>query len=442
MPSTFDSESHYFCLAPVFTLPRLARRLSPMSPGDCIVPGSVGGYPAAACATRSVEEDPFAAATSEFRAFGITVTQTAHSGSRPSWVVAGRASRRWWLVPTAPAPVAAAGWSLFQPVLPGARLLKAAAVVASRLGMAPMLAQSRLHVSGSPAFAVDLLPQPAHCALFTGTEGPHRKSVVQVMDAQGAIKAFAKIACAPSVQSLLTHEARVLEQLHAVHLHSASLPTVMAIGEFRGATILVTDTVKHAGTRSPAQLLPAHLAFLHELSVRMPAAPTDGVDDLLDDLHARMTRVRDGLEPAWRSRLEGALVRIEDHPWAIAPVGFSHGDFTPWNCFLHDEGLYVFDWEYAGYEFPADYDLIHFLMALPGRSGRSSAKEIGSLIATLSERPGCNVLQAGARLLAYLATLSLRYADRARESGAHILDWEGSSRAAALLDHLLAPDAS
>ena len=413
-----------------------------MSQGDRIAPESVGGYSAAACGTRSAQEDAFATATSEFAAFGITVTQAPHTGSRPSWVVAGRSNRRWWLVPTSPAPVAAAGWSLFQPLLLSARLLKAVAVTAGRLGLAPMLAQGRLHISGSPAFAAELLPQPAHCSLFTGTAGPHRKSVVQVMDAQGAIKAFAKIACAPLAQSLLTHEAMVLGQLSAVHLRSASLPTVLAIGEFRGATILVTDTVKDVGTRSPARLLPAHRAFLHELSVRMPADSGNAHQVVLDDLHARMTRVRDRLNPAWRSRLGRALVWIEDQPQAISPAGFSHGDFTPWNCFINTEGLYVFDWEYAGYEFPADYDLIHFLMALPGRSGRSSAKEADALLAALSDRSDCDILQASTRLLAYLATLSLRYADRADEVGEGVLDWEGSCRAAALLDHLLASEAS
>lgn len=412
-----------------------------MSQGDRIVPESVGGYSAAACGTRSAQEDPFATATSEFAAFGITVTRAPHTGSRPSWVVAGRSNRRWWLVPTSPAPVAAAGWSLFQPLLLSARLLKAVAVAAGRLGLAPMLAQGRLHISGSPAFAAELLPQPAHCSLFTGTAGPHRKSVVQVMDAQGAIKAFAKIACAPLTQSLLTHEAMVLGQLSAVHLRSAGLPAVLAVGEFRGATILVTDTVKDAGTRSPARLLQAHLDFLHELSVRMPVGSAQGVDVLLDDLHARMARVQDGLELAWRNRLAEVLVRIEDQRPVIAPAGFSHGDFTPWNCFLHDEGLFVFDWEYAGYEFPADYDLIHFLMALPGRSGLSSTKEVDSLLAALSERSGCDIIQASTRLLAYLATLSLRYADRARAAGAGRLDWEGAERSAALLDHLLCTEA-
>ncbi len=413
-----------------------------MFPDDCTVPGSVDGYAAVTCAARSGEEDPFAAATGEFLAFGLRVTRAPHTGSRPSWVVAGRSNLRWWLVPTGPTRVAAAGWSLFQPVLPGARMLKAAAVLAGRLGLAPIVAQSRLHVSGSPAFAVDSLPQPAYCALFTGTAGPHRKSVVQVMDGEGAISAYAKISCAPSVQSLLTHEAKVLEQLHAVHMRCASLPRVMAIGECRGATILVTDTVKHVGTRSPARLLPVHLAFLHELSVRLPAGSAHGVDALLDDLHARMSRVRDGLESAWRRRLEAALVRIEGQRQAIAPTGFSHGDFTPWNCFPHDEGLYIFDWEYAGYEFPADYDLIHFLMALPSGSNCGGPKEATSLLAAISGRSGCDERQAETRLLAYLATLSLRYADRAREDGSHNLDWEGSGRAAALLDHLLASDAS
>jgi len=42
------------------------------------------------------------------------------------------------------------------------------------------------------------------------------------------------------------------------------------------------------------------------------------------------------------------------------PFHLSHGDFTPWNAQRLNEQLFLFDWEYAGWEAPPGYDLFHF----------------------------------------------------------------------------------
>ncbi len=47
------------------------------------------------------------------------------------------------------------------------------------------------------------------------------------------------------------------------------------------------------------------------------------------------------------------------------PVALAHGDFTPWNSFVLERGLYVFDWEYAAENWPLGYDLVHYLLSGP-----------------------------------------------------------------------------
>ena len=41
----------------------------------------------------------------------------------------------------------------------------------------------------------------------------------------------------------------------------------------------------------------------------------------------------------------------------------SHGDFTPWNMkHLHNDMVYIFDWEYFNKDFPAGWDLFHYFI--------------------------------------------------------------------------------
>ena len=44
------------------------------------------------------------------------------------------------------------------------------------------------------------------------------------------------------------------------------------------------------------------------------------------------------------------------------PIGFRHGDMTPWNMLTLGQKLFIFDWEYATSASPAAWDLFHFLL--------------------------------------------------------------------------------
>ncbi len=42
------------------------------------------------------------------------------------------------------------------------------------------------------------------------------------------------------------------------------------------------------------------------------------------------------------------------------PFGLAHRDFVPWNIYFANNGIFVFDWEYADEQCIPFWDIIHF----------------------------------------------------------------------------------
>ncbi|WIG56931.1 MAG: hypothetical protein OJF61_002719 [Rhodanobacteraceae bacterium] len=393
-----------------------------------------GGTPAAG----DCFGDPhFGAAVREMEALGLRVTAAPHPGSRPFDVLAGHARLRWFVVPTEPRAVRVASLALIQPLRPAARLLKQAMAVTAALGLPHFWRQGRVHVSGTQHAARGFDAAATHAAFLTGTASPHRKLTAQWMDARGGIRGYAKVSRTPAAQALLDNEAAMLERLHRIGLHSAIVPRVW-LREFRedGAAILATDTVRTPRQPCCTRLHASHLAFLAELVARTASPGMPDGEGLLRDLRARLAQLPPTLTQAWRQRFDLALRELAFAPDLIAPQGLAHGDFTPTNTFRCDGRLCVFDWEYAGYAYPADYDLIRFLLALRGVRRRNPVDDCHVVESILVRDFRRAPAAARARLTAYLCVQALMLAGRRADSAGAPLSWEGEHAASLMLDAL------
>ncbi|HKT41083.1 MAG TPA: hypothetical protein VJQ86_01860 [Rhodanobacteraceae bacterium] len=382
--------------------------------------------------------DPhFLAAVQEMEALGLRVTAVPHPDSHPFDVLAGHARLRWFVLPAGPRAVRIASLALVQPLRPAARLFKQAMAAAMALGLPHLWRQGRVHISGTQRAARGFDAAASQAAFLTGTAGPHRKLTVQWMDANGGIRGYAKVSRAPAAQALLANEASVLERLRGIGLHSAVVPHVW-LREFRedGAAILATDTVRTPRHPCCTRLHASHLVFLEELAARTASPRMPDGEGLLHDLRAQAAQLPPSLPAPWRRRFDLALQGLAFAPDLIAPRGLAHGDFTPLNTFRYQSRLCVFDWEYAGYAYPADYDLIRFLLALRGmRRGNpvDDCHAVESILVRDFRRPPA---AARARLAAYLCVQALMLAGRRPGTDEAALTWEGEQTAASMLDAL------
>lgn len=381
----------------------------------------------------------FLAAVQEMETLGLRITAAPHAGARPFDVLAGRGHLRWFVMPTGARAVRVASLALIQPLRPAARVLKQAMAVTATLGLPRFWRHGRVHISGTCRAARRFDAAASEAAFLTGTAGPHRKLTVQWMDADGGIRGYAKVSRTPAVQALLANEGATLDRLRRIGLHSAAVPRVW-LREFRedGAAILATDTVQTPRSRCCTHLDAAHLVFLDELAARTASPHMPNGEDLLRDWHAHAACLPAPLSDAWQQRLDLALQGLAFAPDLIAPRGLAHGDFTPINTFRHQGRLYVFDWEYAGYAYPADYDLIRFLLAARGVWRHDPVDDCHAVEAILVRDFGRPPAAARARLTAYLCAQVLLLAGR--RTGAQVMPatWEGEPAASLMLDALCA----
>jgi len=382
----------------------------------------------------------FQDAIADIATLSVQVHQHPTAGAKPYAVVGGRSNARWWLIPLENRRVAVSGLALFQPLLASARAMKTAASFLSVVGLSRLWARNTVYIAGEPTIAADFPSSDGlSFAYFTGTDSPHRKVAVQIMDGRGNLKGFAKVTRNPNVSKLLMYETATLEQLQKLGLQSAHLPRVIFSGERKGSFILVTDTLKTRWTRSTTKFSAPHHTFIQELAQKTAGVEPVLVSDIGAHFQARFNLVRHQIELPWQQRLEKSIDLLDTQ--VNTPLNFcqSHGDFTPWNTFFVDGKLYVFDWEYAESKYPPSFDLIHFLLSEPVFRKRPADEQIKCLVEQIKTTLNLiSEIQALIHITVYLIAISLRYIERSGTSKKATPTWDGAKEYAELLEKAFA----
>lgn len=352
-------------------------------------------------------------------------------------IIKGRSNPRMWFVPLANSRVTMSGLALFQPLLFSAKLIKFASIVLSSIGLSRLWARNIVNLSTECSLAqfFPSIRNPVY-AFFTGTEGPHRKMTVQIMDERGRIAGFAKLSTNPAVEELLHHEAAMLDAVSMLTLQSANIPSLLYIGPNNGATLLVTDTLKTPWSHSITRFTKYHQEFLQELADKTRQASLV-VTQIAKELAERLAVLESKLNQEWRLRLHSALEQLTMLGDVDLPGCMSHGDFTPWNTFMAKGKLYVFDWEYAETLAPQPNDLIRFLLNQPRVRNGSPIKKLTYLRNEMRTSSMALAHRAAdAAIIIYLLGQVLRQLERIPEETDIIVNWDGMSEQAALLDQL------
>lgn len=379
----------------------------------------------------------FKEAIADIESLGLTVSVHPVAQAIPYAVIGGRSNARWWLVPLENGRVTASGLALFQPLLTSARYMKTMAALLSRLGLSSIWARNKVYIAGESALQQYFSHEKSlSFAYFTGTDSPHRKLAVQVMDSSGNIKGYAKVSTNPAVKTLIQHETTTLNYLQTLQLQTANIPNVLFSGVIGDSYTLVTDTLKTPGTKSVTKLQKMHLNFSLELAKKTADTLPFEPNWLVNDLQSRFARLQNRLTPEWKARLEKAIAEIEKYKEHLGQPVMAHGDFTPWNTFVAGGKLYVFDWEYAIDKSTAAYDMIHFQLSLPELQKQIISKQIIKVLNSLRRFSETNQEVAVAYFWAYLCGHTIHYIERESNDLAIVEDWDRQVITGKLIDSL------
>ncbi len=209
--------------------------------------------------------------------------------------------------------------------------------------------------------------------LYTGAYGYQQKFVAQVMDRNGEIIGFAKMAYTEETKKRINHEVEIFKILKKKTFYFMEYPRTIFFGEHEVLKniILVQYPPPPEYKIFYKKLTSKHIVTLAELFKKTVRSPQES-KYLLSEINKSYEYIKKLIS----SKPENNFLFKEDIPFLIEKaivqlhqglknkkitIGLSHGDFTPWNIYLGKSKLYIFDWEIADFRVPL-WDFYNFLI--------------------------------------------------------------------------------
>ena len=198
-------------------------------------------------------------------------------------------------------------------------------------------------------------------AFFCGTPCVHQKITIQLSKGH-RILGYCKATDSCEIAALFENEAQLLNVLHKKGIRS--VPVCLFCGDLgNGVSIFVQSTTKTRQSKVVHEWGILHDKFL----LRLKEATIQEIAFEKSDFCRVLTALQKHTD--WLpEEVDKAMVMnaVEDtvNHWEGKRVGFCayHADFTPWNMYVEQDELFVFDWEYAQMTYPPMLDKYHFFV--------------------------------------------------------------------------------
>lgn len=188
-------------------------------------------------------------------------------------------------------------------------------------------------------------------ALFTGTAGPNRKLLLF------SGQRFIKIALNEQTTHLIANEALVLNRLNQGKM--MRIPEV----ETLGTGIIALSDIGVKGKRS-GHFSPLHAYALKEMlqGVRHENCVFKETAIYRESLH-KIENSGGISNPCIPANLQHKLLKLASSiSEQQVPLTLAHRDFTPWNCYVSEGKVLVYDFELSHPFLPFGFDALHFVM--------------------------------------------------------------------------------
>jgi len=245
-----------------------------------------------------------------------------------------------------------------------------------------------------------------------GAPGPWTKETILFLEKKTAKPLYlVKAGGHARVNSLLQNEASWLRTLREQSSLSCHVPELVAHHPGNDFCFIAQRAVSG---RVDFSLREQHAEFLRKLQDFSVQTMRFEDSRLCRTLRSRVKNLSGLLTEAWSSRIEKAMLRIEQSlAGSPIPLVAAHNDFTGWNTRIERGVAKVFDWEYANDEQLPLFDPLHFAIAPMALHGGPPARVIRTMDETIERcrqwfgQERC--YQPEAQALAYLINLCTQY---------------------------------
>lgn len=196
-------------------------------------------------------------------------------------------------------------------------------------------------------------------SIFEGTPSVHQKITMQ-LSCGSRILGYCKLSESNDIKGLFEKESRILRQLAESGI--TDIPRALYCGTLTsGAHLFVQSTAKTASSKVIHEWGTLQEKFLEELRENTTQVMLFEDSDFCRTLEALESHID------WLPRnIESKYIKHAIETLRKELTGRSmelsayHGDFTPWNMFVENGRLFVFDFEYAAKSYPHGLDKYHF----------------------------------------------------------------------------------
>lgn len=270
-----------------------------------------------------------------------------------------------WILPLENISVAL---NLYQPSSVKGILLKKYLPISMKMQWTRLLAKRVLHIEDCDLEVPDDVlaalkkvfeNDEIEFAYFAGTPSKHQKGTIQIFS-NNNILGYAKFSDNEDVQLLFRKEKEFLEWLDKCGVGCVPKCLLCKVVENENV-VFVQNTIKTQESKIIHEISDVHVGFLQEFCektlVKCDYQTTDYYN-MLGELKNNLY-VLDELKIDTQAVLDSIAIveeRLENEREFCA----FHGDFTPWNTFVENNHLFVFDFEYAKKTYPKYLDVFHF----------------------------------------------------------------------------------
>ncbi len=224
-------------------------------------------------------------------------------------------------------------------------------------------------------------------AAFTGTVGPNRKILLAINQGQ-TTSHFIKIPLQNKSENLIKNEVKTLETLQEKNFKFLEIPQVEK-SDFH--SIGIFTNVADKTQNRPLEIQRIHINALSELyqnQTRQEKINNTSIWSTIED------NIKNKVKKPTLQRLQEKLKSLKAHieTQSSIPLAYAHGDFTPWNMYVSENQLHLYDWELAMKDAPLLFDVFHFIFQTGILIKHQSFKEIQNEIKLTLQQPAIQEL--------------------------------------------------
>jgi thymidylate kinase len=243
-----------------------------------------------------------------------------------------------------------------------------------------------LYAKATPHFKKYVFPnQVDNFSIFMGTVGPNRKVIIE-LNKKNTTKHFIKVALNDETANLIKNEFYSLDEVEDYAFIHVKTPYSFLFNEDRA---LMQPSLSDSSAKRSVQWAEIHTKAKLEMEIKSINKTTKtscyllAIKKRVQDL--RQKHVLDFTLSALADKIEIVCDRVGSE-FEVLPTSFCHNDFTPWNMYVEEKLLKVYDWELAG-SAPVLTDLFHFHIQKGVMLEQKSYAEISHEIIHTLEQP-------------------------------------------------------